>query len=172
MKTLFGLSLFFTPLLLLNSAMGQKLTINGYVKDAVSREVLIGASVIDAKSRTGSSTNQYGFFSLTVQAIDTVELIVSYQGYKIQVRRITARDRSSVEILLQSAADTLGEVVVSAARNDRNVQKAQMGVIDVPMSAVKNLPVLIAERDVMKIIQLMPGVQGGQEGTAGFYVRG
>ncbi|MEJ7679840.1 MAG: TonB-dependent receptor [Segetibacter sp.] len=74
--------------------------------------------------------------------------------------------------MLEGIAGNLGEVVVTTGRNNRNVQKAQMGVIDVPLHAIKNLPVLMGERDVLKIIQLLPGVQGGQEGTAGYYVRG
>ena len=73
---------------------------------------------------------------------------------------------------MELAPTNLSEVTVSAERNDRNVQKPQMGVIDVPLRTIKSLPVLFGERDVMKVIQLLPGVQGGNEGTAGFYVRG
>lgn len=150
----------------------QKITISGYVKDEVSREALIGASVVHANSKTGTSTNQYGFFSLTALAADTVELIITFQGYKIQAKKITATGNVQLDVLLESTAGELGEVIVTAGKNDRNVQKAQMGVIDVPLRAIKNLPLLLGERDVLKIIQLLPGVQGGQEGTTGFYVRG
>jgi hypothetical protein len=150
----------------------QKITIRGYVKDEASKEVLIGASVVNANAKTGTSTNQYGFFSLTVSVTDTVELIISYQGYKIQAKKIFAKENIQIDVLLENVTGTLGEVVVMAGKNNRNVQKAQMGVIDVPLKAIKNLPVLLGERDIMKIIQLLPGVQGGQEGTTGFYVRG
>jgi hypothetical protein len=150
----------------------QKITISGYVKDEVSKEALIGASVVNANNKTGTSTNQYGFFSLTVPAADTIELIISYQGYTIQAKKIIAKQNVQFNVLLENTTNTLGEVVVIAGKNDRNVQKAQMSVIDVPLRAIKNLPVLMGERDLMKIIQLLPGVQGGQEGTSGFYVRG
>ena len=154
-------------------AIAQKnITISGYVKDAASKEALIGASVVNANTKTGTSTNPYGFFSLTVPVADTVELLISYQGYKINAKKIVTKGNIKVDVLLESNAGTLGEVIIVAGKNDRNVQKAQMGVIDVPLMAIKNLPVLMGERDVMKIIQLLPGVQGGQEGTTGFYVRG
>jgi CarboxypepD_reg-like domain/TonB-dependent Receptor Plug Domain len=152
--------------------VAQKITISGYVKDEATKEALIGASVVNANAKTGTSTNQYGFFSLTVSAADTVELIISYQGYKLQAKKIIAKENIQLDVLLESSAGTLGEVVITAGKNNRNVQKAQMGVIDVPIRAIKNLPVLLGERDIMKIIQLLPGVQGGQEGTTGFYVRG
>ena len=153
-------------------AAAQKITISGYVKDAVSKEALIGASVASVNSKAGTSTNQYGFFTLTFQPTDTVDLIISYSGYIIQAKKIVSKENIQLDVLLETAKSTLNEVIVSANRNNRNVQKAQMGVIDVPIQAIKNLPVLFGERDILKIIQLLPGVQGGQEGTTGFYVRG
>ncbi len=153
-------------------AMPQKITISGYVKDVASKEALIGASIVNTNFKTGTTTNLYGFFSLTVSVADTVELLISYQGYKINAKKIVAKKNIQINILLENAANILGEVIVSAGKNSQNVQKAQMGVIDVPLRAIKNLPVLMGERDVLKIIQLLPGVQGGQEGTTGFYVRG
>ena len=150
----------------------QKITISGYVKDEASKEALIGASVVNANTKTGTSTNQYGFFSLTVPLSDTIELLISYQSYKIQAKKIITKENIQLDVLLENTTGSLGEVVVTAGKNNRNVQKAQMGVIDVPIRAIKNLPVLLGERDLLKIIQLLPGVQGGQEGTTGFYVRG
>jgi CarboxypepD_reg-like domain/TonB-dependent Receptor Plug Domain len=155
-----------------NSLNAQKITISGYVKDEASKETLIGASVVNANTKTGTSTNDYGFFSLTVSTADTIELIISYQGYKIRAKKIISKVNVQLEILMENTTGVLHEVVVTAGNNDRNVQKAQMGVIDVPLRAIKNLPILLGERDLMKIIQLLPGVQGGQEGTTGFYVRG
>ena len=152
--------------------IAQKITISGYVKDAATKEVLIGASVVNATAQTGASTNQYGFFSLSASAADTVELIISYAGYIIQAKKITAKNNLQLTFLLESSKGDLDEVMVVSGKNNRNVQKAQMGVIDVPLKAIKNLPVLFGERDILKIIQLLPGVQGGQEGTTGFYVRG
>ncbi len=164
--------LFIAVILCAKFSLAQKITISGYVKDDATKEALISASVVNANSKNGISTNQYGFFSLTVSAADTIELIISYQGYKLQAKKIVAKENIQLEVLMESSSGTLGEVVVSSGKNNRNVQKAQMGVIDVPIRAIKNLPVLLGERDIMKIIQLLPGVQGGQEGTTGFYVRG
>jgi hypothetical protein len=166
------LLLFIVGCLCVTGVSAQKITISGYVKDEASKEALIGASVVNANAKTGTSTNQYGFFSLTVAKSDTIELLISYQGYRIQAKKIFAKENLQLNVLLEADEGTLGEVIINAAKNNRNVQKAQMGVIDVPLRAIKNLPVLLGERDIMKIIQLLPGVQGGQEGTTGFYVRG
>ena len=166
------LLLFIVGCLCVTVLSAQKITISGYVKDEASKEALIGASVVNANAKTGTSTNQYGFFSLTVAKSDTIELLISYQGYKIQAKKIFAKENLQLNVLLEGDAGTLGEVIINSGKNNHNVQKAQMGVIDVPIRAIKNLPVLLGERDIMKIIQLLPGVQGGQEGTSGFYVRG
>ena len=152
--------------------VAQKITISGYVKDAATKEALIGASVVNTNTQTGTSTNQYGFFSLSASVTDTVEIIISYAGYTIQAKKITVKNNLQLTILLESLKGNLNEVIVSSGKTNRNVQKAQMGVIDVPLRAIKNLPVIFGERDVLKIIQLLPGVQAGQEGTTGFYVRG
>ena len=154
------------------TAVAQKITISGYIKDAATKEALIGASVVNANTQRGTSTNQYGFFSLSVSVVDTIELIISYAGYTIQAKKVMVKNNLQLTILLESSKENLAEVVVVSGKNNRNVQKAQMGVIDVPLKAIKNLPVLFGERDVLKIIQLLPGVHGGQEGTTGFYVRG
>ena len=164
--------LFIATLLCSVISSAQKITISGYIKDASSKEVLIGASVYNANNKTGTTTNQYGFFSLTINAADTVELLISFSGYSIQAKKIVAKENIQLDVLMENTAGTLGEVIIASGKNNRNVQKAQMGVIDVPLRAIKNLPVLLGERDIMKIIQLLPGVQAGQEGTTGFYVRG
>lgn len=152
--------------------LAQKITISGYVKDAATKEALIGATVVNATSQSGTSTNQYGFFSLSAAVADTIELIISYAGYTIQAKEITLKTNLRLTVLLESSKGNLNEVVVVAGKNNRNVQKAQMGVIDIPLRAIKSLPVIFGERDVLKVIQLLPGVQAGQEGTTGFYVRG
>ena len=166
------LLLFIVAILCSVVSLAQKITVSGYIKDAASKEVLIGASVYNLNTKTGTTTNQYGFFSLTIAGADTVELLISFSGYSIQAKKIVAKENIQLDVLMENAAGTLGEVIINSGKNNRNVQKAQMGVIDVPIRAIKNLPVLLGERDIMKIIQLLPGVQGGQEGTTGFYVRG
>ena len=85
--------------------MAQKITISGYVKDAASKEALIGATVVNANAKTATSTNQYGFFSLSLLVTDTVELIISYAGYVIQAKKITLPEQKywiKITILISS----------------------------------------------------------------------
>src|SRR5258706_7505845 len=84
------------------NSYAQKITISGYVKDEASKEALIGSSVVNADTKTGTSTNQYGFFTLTVPVADTIELLISYQGYIIQAKKIVTKENIRTDILLQS----------------------------------------------------------------------
>ncbi len=149
----------------------QRITVNGYVKDAASKEILIDAIVANLADHSGTVTNQYGYFSIPVKTKDTIALLFSFAGYQSVVKKIASKTDIQIEVLLVSGTALQG-VTISAARNDDNVKKPQMGVIDVPVSAIRELPALLGERDILKIIQLLPGVQQGAEGTAGFYVRG
>jgi outer membrane receptor for ferrienterochelin and colicin len=155
-------------------ALAQKtITISGYVKDTRTGEVIIAASVYNTNQKKGVASNNYGFFSLTLLKQDTLGLIISVVGYKPQLKKIVTSDNIQLNIAMEeSGGEELGEVTVSAARTDKNIRKAQMSVIDVPMKQIQTLPAIIGERDVLKIIQLLPGVQAGHEGTAGFFVRG
>ncbi|MBU1373370.1 MAG: TonB-dependent receptor [Bacteroidetes bacterium] len=159
-------------LLLPTLAFAQKTTISGYIKDANTKEALIGAAIQIPKLKIGATSNQYGYYSLTFPTADTTAILISYNGYQPVAKQIVNKKSLQVDILLQQANSTLNEVVVNANRNEDNVKKAQMGVIDIPIRAIKELPVLLGEHDILKTIQLLPGVQGGQEGTTGFYVRG
>lgn len=150
----------------------KKMTISGFVKDKATAESLIGASVIDAVSKAGTTTNAYGFFSLTVPVADTVLLMVSYVGYSPQATKVSTSSNIRVNVLLDQLTSVLDEIEVSATRNDDNVNRSQVGVITVPMTQIKNMPVLAGERDILKVIQFLPGVQQAQEGTTGFFVRG
>ena len=153
------------------AVFSQNATISGYIKDADSKEALIGATIYETKLKKGSSANEYGFYSFTVPTSDTLDVIVSYIGYKPQAKKIIIKENTRLDVLLVSSS-LLNEVEIIATKNDDNVNKAQVGVIDVPMREIKNLPVLAGERDILKVIQLLPGVQQAQEGTTGFFVRG
>jgi hypothetical protein len=126
-----------------NAAYAQKITISGYIRDAASREALIGASVVNANTKSGITSNQYGFFSLTVPVADTIELLVSFTGYTIQAKKISTKQNLRLDIFLEPTTTTLGEVVVSSERNDRNIEKPQMGVIDVPLRTHKKFACII-----------------------------
>lgn len=153
------------------SLSAQNITINGYIKDEESKEALIGATLYSPQTQSGTSSNEYGYYSFTLKKEDSTDIVISFLGYESQARRIFLSKNTSLDIYLNIGIK-LNEVTVSATRNDYNVSKAQVGIINVPMREIKNLPVLAGERDVMKVLHFLPGVQQAQEGTSGFLVRG
>jgi len=153
----------------ITTVLAQKHTLSGYVKDAASGEALIGASIYVPKLKVGANTNAYGFYSLTLDA-DSIGLIVRYIGYTPVLKKIFLDRDIELNILLKETE--MREVVVTGNKAKENVDKPQMGVIDVPVTAVKELPTIFGEKDLFKVLQLLPGVQAGSEASAGFYVRG
>ena len=151
-------------------AAQRTFTASGFVRDAATGEVLISAYVYDAASGRSAQTNAYGFYSLQVQG-DSAKIQASYPTYNPLLRSIRyASSGVRSDFDLQSLDVTLNEVEVSANRPIQ--EEVQMSTVSLSMKTVKNLPVLLGETDILKIIQLMPGVQSGTEGTSGFYVRG
>ncbi|MDX2245730.1 MAG: TonB-dependent receptor [Bacteroidia bacterium] len=147
----------------------QRFTISGYVTDAETGEKLITATVYDNLTKQGSITNDYGFFSLTLKS-GPVELVSSFSGYKpFQTRFVLNQDTT---ITLSLGIFALEEVEIVAEEEERIEQKTEMSTIDVPIQQIRKLPALLGEVDVIKAIQLMPGVKSGSEGTTGMYVRG
>jgi hypothetical protein len=171
MKPLFIIAFHLPIVLMVNTASAQKLTVSGYVRDAASNEALISANVYDASMRRATTTNQYGFYSLTIQAADSATIVVSHVGYHQQTRKMIATKDQRVDFLLRTATD-LDTVVISAVRNDDNIRKSRTGVVHLPIREIRSLPMLMGEPDILKVIQLIPGVQQAQEGTTGFFVRG
>jgi hypothetical protein len=157
---------------LYGSAFAQTVTISGYIQDASSKESLIGATLFSTNTQKGTTSNVYGFYSLTLPKSDTIGLIISYIGYQPQAKKLSITDNLRLDILLEPIASELSEVVITSGRTDNNVSRPQMGVISVPMHAINTLPVLAGERDILKVLQFLPGVQAGQEGTTGYFVRG
>jgi len=153
-------------------ALAQSVTVSGYIKDGLTKESLPGASVYSTNYEVGTTTNAYGYYSLTLAPTDTLGLVFSFIGYKVQAKKVLISESLRMDIYLEPSTSELDEVVVYGNRNDDNINSAQMSVIDVPMRAINTLPILGGERDVMKILQFLPGVQQGQEGTTGFFVRG
>jgi outer membrane receptor for ferrienterochelin and colicin len=161
-------------LLYCNASMLQaqnKYTISGYVREKGSSETLIGVSVYQPGTVISTSSNNYGFYSLTLPKSDSVVLAFGYLGYKLEVRKLVLQQNIELNIDLQAEA-TLREVEIVANRVEKVSQSADMSKIDIPISQIKNIPVLLGEKDVMKVLQLMPGVQKGSEGSSGIYVRG
>jgi hypothetical protein len=152
-------------------SFAQNVTISGYIKDEKSKEALIGATLYAPQTKSGTTANEYGYYSFTMKGGDSTDLIISFVGYQPQAKRLFLTENTPLDIFLSEGSE-LKEVTVSATRNDNNVSKAQVGIINVPMREIKNLPVLAGERDVLKLLQFLPGVQQAQEGTTGFLVRG
>lgn len=142
-------------------------TISGYVSDAQSGERLYGATVYDSNSGSGVATNQYGFYSLSLPA-GNVRLQVSFVGYKSQSGTILLRSDTIIRFSLLSD-NQLDEVIVKAGKvsNDK-----LHSVERLPMNVVQSLPGFLGENDVLKALAQFPGVQQGQEGSAGIFVRG
>ena len=159
-----GLALAYLP------GWAQKRTISGYVMDAASKETLIGATIFDKNSGKGCATNNYGFYTLTLEQGE-VNLQVSYVGYTQQNKTLDLKENLSMNFMLETNT-TLDEVVVEATRSTVNARSPQMSVVELPVQQIKSIPTLFGEADVLKAIQLLPGVQNGSEGSAGMYVRG
>lgn len=144
-------------------------TISGFVEDAVTGEKLIGATVYAPGLHTGTTSNQYGFYSLTT-AKDTSSLSVSYIGYKPV--NIPLKDGESRRVNIKlSPANTLQEVEVTD-NLPKLQEQTQMSKVNLAVSQTKTMPRMLGEADVLRTIQAMPGVSGGMEGSSGIHVRG
>ncbi len=154
-----------------NTEKTGRVTINGYVKDSLSGESIIGATVAVNGQSKGVMSNQYGFYSLTLDKGNyTINVShISYLGRSVTLN-IDSNHTQDFELVSKSAA--IGEVVVYSKRRDGNVKNAQMGKVDLSMNQIRNIPAFMGEVDLLKAIQLLPGVRNAGEGNAGFYVRG
>ena len=159
-----------------HAQQAPRVTISGYVRDAATGENLIGVAVVNPATGQGTATNTYGFYSLTLPAVaaDSVRVLASYLGYE-RGRWVTPATRSAThDFRLRAASSELGEVTVigSQATEERIERTTRMSTINVPIAQIKSLPKLFGEVDVLKVLQLLPGVQSGGEGQTGLYVRG
>lgn len=157
-------------LLLTLVSFAQKYTISGYITDESNGEKLIGANVYDANSYTGTVTNNYGFFSITLDK-GPILFTVSYVGYAPYQHKIDLAKNETINLELKSSLE-IEEVVVQGRVAEGGVESSQMSVVEIPMKTIKTLPVLLGESDIIKTVQLLPGVQSGSEGMSGMYVRG
>jgi len=150
----------------------EKFTLSGTVTDEESGETLIGANIYVTNLDKGTTSNTYGFYSVTLPKTDSLGIVISYIGYTPQIKKIYFDKNIELDIKLIPSVFSLEEVVISATKNDENVSRPTMGVVNVPIEKIRELPVILGETDVLKIVQLLPGVQSGNEGTTGFFVRG
>lgn len=148
----------------------SKFTISGYVTDHTSSETLIGTNIIESGCQQGTSTNSYGFYSITLPEGE-ITLHFSYLGYRTEVRSFRLCQDTLLNIGMKEA-NQLQEVVIVSDKAEAGTTATQMGATEIPMTQIKKTPNMLGEADVMKTIQLMPGIQAGTEGTAGLNIRG
>lgn len=153
------------------SVTSIKYTISGYVRDSSSGEELIGASVGIPDLRKGAVTNLYGFYSITVPK-GRYSVVYSYMGYRTSEIIVVLNKNLRKNVELSPKAILTKEVRITAERKDQNIQSTDVGKIELNVEETKAIPVILGEADILKTIQLLPGVQSAGEGNSGFYVRG
>lgn len=145
-------------------------TLSGFVYEKGSRETLPGVNIYFPLQKTGTVSNNYGFYSITLPE-NEYKVVFSFVGYTHEQVQIHLNRHITLDIFLNPSIE-LDEVVIMGDLVPSVTETPQMGVIEIPVRQIKHLPAFLGEKDVLKVIQLMPGVQKGTEGTSGFYVRG
>jgi hypothetical protein len=149
-----------------------KFTISGYVKDAKTGEELIGANIIIKElSATGAIANAYGFYSITIPE-GNYTVTAQFIGYEPNSVTLELKQNTKLNFTLSEKVSELGEVVITAEKKDENITKTQMGIEKIDVKTIEKIPVIFGEKDILKTIQLTPGVKPVGEGNSGFYVRG
>ncbi len=149
----------------------RRYTVSGYVRDSATGEELIGATIIIQELSTGATTNAYGFYSITIPEGDYT-IVSQYLGYEPQSFKVNLKQNVSHNFTLTEESSELGEVTVTAEKPNENITKTQMGVEKISMKEIQDIPMILGEKDVLKAIQLRPGVKSAGEGSSGFFVRG
>lgn len=159
-------------LLSINGLQAQeKFTLSGSISDQQNNETLIGVNIIIPELKTGTTTNEYGFYSITLPK-GNYEIVISYLGYNNLIERIDLTDNISKNFQLKEAIESLDEVVIIENVEKLNISNAQMSVNSLTVKTIKQLPVVLGEPDVIKAITLLPGVSNAGESSSGFNVRG
>ncbi len=171
-KKLSKLLLLFLLLLLLPALeMAGKVVVSGYVRDAATGEELIGANVIITETGSGTVTNTYGYYALSLDP-GTYTLICSYVGYVTVQQPLKLDKDRELSIDLNESAQELEEVTITAEAGNANITRVETGSARLPIQSIRKMPAFMGEVDVIKAIQLLPGVQVTSEGSSGFSVRG
>jgi hypothetical protein len=146
-------------------------TVSGYLKDVKNGEVLIGATVMVSELKTGTTANSYGFYSLSLPKGEYT-IVISYLGYKTITRKVSLIQNINLTVELEDDAQELKEVEITAEQPDAQVKKVEMSVNKLDIKDIKKIPAFMGEVDVIRSIQLLPGVTTVGEGASGFNVRG
>ncbi len=166
-KVLLSVFLFFS----IQNFAQERYTLSGAVSEASSNETLIGVTIAFPELRTGVTTNEYGFYSITLPEGE-YQLQVSYLGFQDIVQTVSLSENRKINFQLQEAAEQLEEVVVTENIEKMDIRKPQMSVNALSVETIKKIPVILGEADVIKSILLLPGVTNAGEGASGFNVRG
>lgn len=153
------------------AANAQKYILSGYVKDSLTNEFLIGATIQVANTTAGVSSNAYGFYSIQLQK-GKVDLLINYLGYETRVITLNVVSNMSLDFALNEKSELLSEVLVSSTKANEKIISTDMSVEKLSAKDIKQIPSVLGEADVIKSIQLLPGVAAPNEGSGGFNVRG
>ncbi|MFZ4398422.1 MAG: TonB-dependent receptor [Bacteroidales bacterium] len=164
--------LLYVFLLFSSSLFAQSFTVSGYITDKKTGETLIGATVLNMNNKQiGVSANTYGYYSLTLPK-GNYELLFTYIGYQEQIVKINLAENKKLNVIMNESNLLLNEIVISANRENNRIIQSQMGVEKMNMLTISKLPVIFGEKDILKTLQLLPGVKSAGEGQSGFAVRG
>ncbi|MEY4595014.1 MAG: hypothetical protein RIQ47_1424 [Bacteroidota bacterium] len=167
----YSISLLVFSLIALSVSGQSTYTISGYIKELATGESLPGAGIFIPEKGKGTTTNTYGFYSITLPE-GNYTLVYSFIGFEPQTKLIVLDKDVRMNISLSMQAIQTQEVVISAERADKNIQDVQMGKENIDIDKIKSIPAFMGEVDLVKAIQLLPGVSAAGEGNTGFYVRG
>lgn len=149
----------------------EEYTISGYLSDSTSSESIIGGTIYIKGTGKGVATNVYGFYSLTLPK-GSYEITYSYLGYKTITQQVELNKNTTLNIPIPPVVTSLQEVEITADARKDEVRSTQMGLIKLPIDQIRKIPTIGGETDIIKVMQLMPGVKAGFEGQNGMYVRG
>ena len=165
-------TLFFFVVIGFKVSAQNKYTISGYIKDVKTGEQLIGSSIVIKEiPATGVNTNAYGFYSITIPE-GKYTVTAQLTGYQMQADTIILNKNMKLDFALSDAVAELNAVIVTDEKKDQNITNTQMGVDKLDIKQIQAVPVFFGEKDVLKTLQLLPGVKSVGDGGSGFYVRG
>lgn len=167
-----GYKIIGNQIVLQKADLPEKVTISGYIRDLKSGEALGGASIYLPVMGTGVVSNHYGFYSFTLPQTDTLEIMISYLGYRPFRKRIPARNNWVLNVNLSANEYAIPEITVENDKKEENLKKNQLGGTEISPDMLISAPAINGSGDVLSAIQMLPGVQAGIEGTPGYYVRG
>ena len=164
--------IFFTVILFTATFLSaQNSTLSGFITDSETGEELISANIYVIELETGTTSNEYGFYSITIPKGEYT-IRFSYTGYKKETTTINLKLSVSTNIGLVPDSYEISEVVVQGKKDDHNVTSTEMGTTEINPKEMQSVPVILGEADILKTMQLLPGVSQAGDGSSGYFVRG